>query len=437
MKGMTFWRMALVVAAGVSTVMGSARAADGAAPASTAATAKRSDAEEFRGGGNADAWVAKAEARVRQWPKDGAAYRALAIALMRKQRQCGDERYYGRAEAALRTSLALEPNQYESRKLLAWVLGGQHRFVEAREIAKSCIRAQPGDWWNYGTLADCETELGNYPAALEAAQQMVDRKPNLASYAQAAHQRELHGDPEGALEAYRMALDAGSRRDPEGLAWCRVQMGHVHATAGRAKEAEAEFAAALTLQPGYHLALAGRARALVMLGRRSEAAALYERVLRAVARPDWAFALGDLKTAMGDRAGAKRAYAQAKAIIAGEAAQDHDRMLAMHLADRGGDPKKALALARRAAAVNRDILTCDTLAWALYRNGRTNEAWEWSTKARRLGTKDARLLYHAARIAETLPGRSKEARELMRQALAINPHFDVLDAPKARLAAAR
>ena len=87
--------------------------------------------------------------------------------------------------------------------------------------------------------------------------------------------------------------------------------------------------------------------------------------------------------------------------------------------------------------MNRDILTCDTLAWALYRNGRTNEAWEWSKSARRLGTKDARLLYHAARIAEALPGRAREARELMRQALAINPHFDVLDAPKARLAAAR
>jgi tetratricopeptide (TPR) repeat protein len=379
-----------------------------------------------------DAWVAKAEARVRQWPKEGAGYRALAVALMRKQRQCGDERYYGRAERALRKSLSLEPNQYESRKLLAWVLAGQHRFVEARAIARGCIREQPGDWWSYGTLADCETELGNYPAALDAVQRMVDRKPNLASYAQVAHQRELHGDPEGALEAYRMALDAGSRRDPEGLAWCRVQIGQVHANMGRAKEAEAEFAEALSLQPGYHLATAGRARALAMLGRHAEAAALYERVLRSVPRPDWAFALGDLKTAMGDRAGAKRAYAQAKAIIAGEAAQDHDRMLAMHLADRG-EPKKALALARRAAAVNRDILTCDTLAWALFKNGRTAEAWEWSKKARRLGTKDARLLYHAARIAEKLPGRTQEARDLMRQALAINPNFDVLDAPKARL----
>src|SRR5262245_22089719 len=37
-----------------------------------------------------DGWVAAAERGVAQNPKDAAAYRVLAVAFMRKQRQCGD-----------------------------------------------------------------------------------------------------------------------------------------------------------------------------------------------------------------------------------------------------------------------------------------------------------------------------------------------------------
>jgi tetratricopeptide (TPR) repeat protein len=373
-----------------------------------------------------DDWVTSAAEGVRQDPKDAGAYRKLAIACMRKQRQCGDPDYYRRAEAAVRKSLELEPDSYDSRKILCWVLGGQHRFVEARALAKACIKQRPADPWNYGNLADAETELGNYPAAVAAVQQMIDLKPNLASYARAARQRELHGDPEGALEVLEMALDAGSPRDPESLAWCHVQKGQVRFNMGKPREADAEFARALERQPGYHLALAGRARCQAALGRRQEAVALYEKALSVIPRPDWAIALGDLKQAMGDGAGAARQYAVARAAIQAQlTGPDNDRQVALYLADHSGDPRTALELARRAARSRNDLYTHDALAWALYRSGRYAEAWQASLKARRLGTRDAQLLYHAAQIAARTPGHSAEARSLLRRALAINPYFDI------------
>lgn len=387
-----------------------------------------------------DGWVAKAQARVRARPDDPQAHRALATAYMRKQRESGDPAYYDRAEAALRKALALEPDGYETRKLLAWVLAGKHEFQEARRLARECIRQRPEDAWSYGVLADCETELGNYAAAVEAVQKMIDRKPGLAAYARAGYQRELHGDPEGALEALEMAYRAGSPRDPEALAWCRVMTGQVRFNMGRVHQAEADFARALEHQPEYPAALRGRARCLAALGRFREAATVYRRALRRVYEPAWAIELGDVLARLGDHAGARREYRRAFAFMQKEAPiPEHDREIAFYLAEQGNDPKRALFHARRAARARRDIRTWDTLAWALFRNGRYAEAWRASEQARRLGTRDAGLYYRAARIAARLPGRRHQAHALLRQALAINPHFDTRHAPwaKAWLASAK
>jgi tetratricopeptide (TPR) repeat protein len=347
--------------------------------------------------------------------------RALAVAFMRKQRQCGDPAYYRRALAALERSLQFEPDSYESRKLEAWVLAGEHRFEEARDLAQRCIARRPRDPWNYGTLADAQAELGNYPAALAAVQRMLDLKPDLSSYSRAAHQRVLHGDPEGALQLFDLALDATNPRDSEAIAWVRVQRGDARLAMGQVRAADEEYRQALGVQPGYHLALAGRARAQSLLGNRQAAIRLYEQALAVIPRPDWAIALGDLKRDAGDPKGASADYRLALAgmATAGTSA-DVDRLMALFLADHG-DPKAALQRARRAAWQRDDILTWDALAWALYRNGQYEEAWKASQRARRLGTRDANLLRHAALIAARVPGASRPARELLRQARALDP----------------
>ena len=52
-------------------------------------------------------------------------------------------------------------------------------------------------------------------------------------------------------------------------------------------------------------------------------------------------------------------------------------------------------------------------------------------EALRLGTRDARLYYHAGMISTAL-GERKQAAEYLRSALEINPTFDVLGADVAR-----
>jgi hypothetical protein len=48
----------------------------------------------------------------------------------------------------------------------------------------------------------------------------------------------------------------------------------------------------------------------------------------------------------------------------------------------------------------------------------------------RLETRDARMLYHAGMIAAATGDRAR-ARTLLGQSLAVNPHFDAIDAPRA------
>src|SRR5207247_10576446 len=92
----------------------------------------------------------------------------------------------------------------------------------------------------------------------------------------------------------------------------------------------------------------------------------------------------------------------------------------------------ALARARTAYASAPGIYSEDALAWGLYRTGRCKEADVHSTRALRLGTRDALLVFHHAMIERCLG--SASARPWFRRTLAINPHFSFLWAPVARAA---
>jgi len=383
-------------------------------------------------------WMAQAAAareEIDRQPQEIAGYHHLAISLMKGQRETGDPELYGRSEQALRQAQRLAPEDYTTRKLLAWVLAGEHRFEEALVIARECTRLNPDDSWNYGVIGDALTELGDYPAAVEAVQKMVDLRPGSVSYARAAHQRRLHGDPAGALGLYDLALEATGAGDREGRAWLLCQKAEIHFLSGKLEKAEADYRAALREVPQYYFASAGQAQLLAARGRLIDAAARWEDVLSRLDRPDWRASLGDVYLAMGRREEAEAAYRAVEEHLEqrfDDPVADARHQLAQFLADRGRSPEKALALAREEAAGARDIYAADTLAWALYQNGRYPEAWQAADQALCLGTQDPKLLYHAGAIAVRLPERRRQGIKLLRRALAKNPAWAVLDGPAAR-----
>ena len=100
---------------------------------------------------------------------------------------------------------------------------------------------------------------GNYKAALDDADKMVSIRPDIRSYSRISYLREIYGDIPGAIEAMKLAVDAGSPGS-ESTEWARVQLGKLYEQLGEMKYAEMYYTISLENRPGYPYALAGLAR---------------------------------------------------------------------------------------------------------------------------------------------------------------------------------
>jgi tetratricopeptide (TPR) repeat protein len=202
---------------------------------------------------------------------------------------------------------------------------------------------------------------------------------------------------------------------------------------GDLQRAEQTYQAALQTRPDYVYASAGVARVRAAQGRYDEAIADYKKIVRTLPLPEFVIALGELYEVSGQPAEAQKQYDLVRAMqqLNAAAGMDVDLELAFFNADHGADPAQALQQARAAYARRPSIYGADTLAWALYQHGDYAEARRYSQEALRLGTRDAGLHYRAGMIAYALSDRAG-AREQLRLALAINPHFSVRYAERAK-----
>ena len=379
-----------------------------------------------------DKRVIAAQAMIDRSPTDSKGFNLLAAAYMQKARETGDFGFNAKAEEALARSVKAVPDNYDALKLRAKLLLTFHRFAEALEVSLQAQRLNPRDHDVYGAMTDALVELGEYPKAVEAAQIMMDLRPDTASYSRVAYLRELHGDTKGAIEAMRIAWQAASPQDPESVAWCLVQLGDALITDGQSANAEREFDRALYSFPDYHLALAAKARAREYAGDTGKAIEFYRRAIERVPLPEYAIALGDIYTKMGQAEEAKRQYALVEFVErAGSNKDTYSRQLALFWADHDVRLDDALAAAERERSTRKDIYTADALAWCLYKKGRLTEAKAAIAEALRLGTRDPRLLYHAGMI-NNASGDRRAAAKSLKEALKINPSFDVLQADVAR-----
>lgn len=376
--------------------------------------------------------IRAAQGVIERAPSDPKGYNLLADAFMQKARETGDFSFNTRAEEALARSSQVAPGQYDGLKLRAKLLLTYHRFAEALEVTRRAQKINPRDHDVYGAMTDALVELGEYPAAVEAAQRMVDLRPDTASYSRVSYLRALHGDTKGAIEAMRLAAESANPQNLESVAWCRVHLGDELMNAGRPAEAEREYDRARFVFPGSHLALAAKARARLAAGDTEAAIDFYKRAVERVPLPEYAAALGDLYAKLKRDEEAKQQYNLVEFIErTGAAGGTYSRQLALFWADHDLRLDEALDAATRERAARKDIYASDLLAWCLYKKGRYADARAASDEALRLGTRDPRLLYHAGMISTAL-GDRRGGVKYLQQALAINPSFDVLQAEVAR-----
>ena len=212
---------------------------------------------------------------IRNNPGDSKSILALTSIFLQEARITGNYMYYDMAALHhVNTILQDDSLNFEALTFKALILLSQHHFADGLLVAKKARQINPYNAFVYGILIDANVEMGNYGEAIENADKMVSIRPDIRSYSRIAYLREIHGDYAGAIEAMKLAVNAGAPGD-ETTAWCRVQLGKLYEITGDHRSAEMLYRSTLEERPSYAYALGGLARIAISNKDFTKAISLY------------------------------------------------------------------------------------------------------------------------------------------------------------------
>jgi tetratricopeptide (TPR) repeat protein len=365
-------------------------------------------------------------------PKSVPAMNKLAYMYTRKVRQTVDFSYNTSAQKLVQTALSIEPNNHDSLLNLAIIYMAQHRFAEARDRALKAIAANEYSAGAYGILGDAYFELGSYKQCLNAYDKMGDIQPGAAYYARVSSYRALIGDLKGAIAAMEDALESSDHRDVEDYAWYFLQLANLEFDSGNTTKAKTYFEQALKLYPASYNAWAGLGKVQVALGKKDEAITSYQKAMDVVPMPEFSAALGDIYSSLGRTKEAEKQYELVEYIglISKINQEIYNRQIALFYADHNRKLDEALKLVQNEIKIRKDIYGYDALAWCSYKNGKIPEAVKAIRQALKMGTRDAKIFYHAGMIFSA-SNQPEQAVNFLQTALATQPHFHPLYAATA------
>jgi tetratricopeptide (TPR) repeat protein len=314
--------------------------------------------------------------------------------------------------------------------LKAIIFLSQHHFAEALVTAQQAVRINPYNAFVYGTLVDAYVEMGDYEAAVENLETMISIRPDIRSYARVSYLREIHGDYAGAIQAMKLAVDAGIAGD-EATAWTRVQLANLYEKTGDLRMAEMNYIIALSERPGYAYALSGLGRIAIAKKKYDDAIVLYKQADSSIQDYSLKEELCEVYLLKGqpDKAHAiarKIAREMSKAVTK-EMEEDSighysDRELA-HAWLKVNEYDKALEHAL--AEFNRrpeNIDVNETLAWVYYSRNEFSKALPHIKAAMKTNSKDPTLLCRAGLIFNKA-GDAPMAKSLLRQVFAVDANL--------------
>ena len=364
-------------------------------------------------------------------PKDVKSKTKLAVLYIQEARVTGNYAYYDKAAMKyVNDALNIDASDFDAMILKSLLYLSQHHFADGLVLAQKAKVINPYNSYVYGLCVDGHVEMGEYKAAVDDADKMLSIRPDIRSYARASYLREIYGDYPGAIEAMKMAVDAGYPGD-EATEWVRIQLGHLYENTGDLRNAEMHYNIALQERPGYAYAFAG-------LGRIAAAKKEYAKAIQYFQQADTSVMDYSFKEALADvyrQAGEKRkAEAIEKGIIA---AMTKDAESAMKDANIGHYVDKELAYAylnindaynaEKHALMeynrrpdNIDVNEC--LAWVYYSEGKYDKALTHIKAALTTNSKNPTLLCRAGLIyAKT--GDKTLAKTTLQTALQINANI--------------
>jgi len=381
-------------------------------------------------GGSLAQSIAQTQRHLRAVPGDWPSWAALGAAYVQQARLTADPTYYPKAEGALARSLALHP-QGNSLALTsqATLAAGRHDFTGALRLADAALAIDPYSATGYGIKGDALVELGQYPQAGQAFSKMDDLRPGLDSFSRLSYLAELHGDLPTAQRDLQLALQTAP--SPADAGFALYYLGELAWNSGDLATAAHRYDQGMRSDPSYLPLLEGRAKVEAARGQQSAALRDFQQLVDRLPQPQYVIEYGDYLTSLHRTADAQAQYAlvRTEEQLFRTQGVNVDLELALFDADHGATGR-ALTEATTEVHRRQSILVEDAYAWALHMTGHDNAALVYADRALSLGMRNASMYYHRG-VIEAALGRTQQAIADLHTALAINPHFSFLAAPRA------
>ncbi len=349
--------------------------------------------------------IANARLAIDKNPQAPDGYTALSLALIQRVRETGNPAPFTAANEAIQTALRLSPDDFEAQRTQIILLLGMREFQHAYDAAKKLNRRVPDDVMTYGLLAEAEAALGKYADAEHAVQLMLDLRPDEPdALLHAAMLREMFGDLDGARDMLQSAYRRISQPDKEHVALVLARIAHLNVLLGQVSTAEVVCTRALDELPNYPAALNVMAEIRLAQGRDEQAIALYRQINAMSPSP---VSLLSLAHAL-QHAGKTRQAAETLTAFETESrkridlADNANADLIQYEATKNRNVEEAVVLARKELARRRDVRTLDAVAVAFCAAGNCSEAKPLITEALAVNPHDSACLFHAAQIAAGL-----------------------------------
>jgi tetratricopeptide (TPR) repeat protein len=381
-------------------------------------------------GGTLAQSIAQMQAHLRAVPGDWPSWASLGAAYVQQARLTADPTYYPKADGAFTRSLELYPRG-NSLALTgqATLAAARHDFAGALRLANAALSIDAYSATAYGIKGDALVELGRYPEAAGAFSRMDNLRPGLDSFSRLSYLAELHGDSSTATRDLQLALQAADT--PADAGFALYYLGELAWNAGNLTAAAQNYDQGLRRDPSYLPLLEGRAKVEAARGQQAAALRDFQELVDRLPQPLYVIEYGDYLSSLHRVPDAQAQYALVRTEEQLFRAQgvNVDLELALFDADHGS---VKMALHEAAAELQRrqSILVEDAYAWALHMTGHNDSALVYIDRALALGMRNASMYFHRGAIEAAL-GRPAQAINDLRTALAINPHFSFLSAPRA------
>ncbi|WP_229376742.1 tetratricopeptide repeat protein [Fibrella aquatilis] len=368
--------------------------------------------------------VAELTKKIKKDPSDVKSRLQMVTIYLSEARITGEHPYYYPAILQMLDGvLAIDPKNFEATTFKASVKMSQHQFAEARTIAMAAQQINPDNAYVYGVLVDANVELGNYEEAVAMSDKMQQLKPSLESYSRASYLREIYGDYPGAIEAMKLAVQAGLPGS-EPQCWSKHTLGHLYETTGQLAKADEQYTGILSMRPSYAFALRGKAQ--VYKEQKQYDKALTELDKAAKIMPEFSFheEMAGIYALQGEAEKAKAKYADVVTMLGDDARSGHVVDLELcKLYARTGQLDSAMVYGQREYAKRpKNIDVNHALAWVYFKQNNPKKAHEHMQVALRTGSKDPELLQQAGAIELAL-GNAGQGNKLMAEARKTNPKF--------------